>query len=115
MSGGETTSGRPDTRHGCSEPDSTLTDPSSAAHSRLVGPPVAAAFDVVARILAEVWRADDEDLEAFRPGFVPAPCARRDTHRVPFRELDDLVVDLHPPAPAHHDVHLLLCLVGVPV
>src|SRR5262249_29994629 len=32
-----------------------------------------------------------------------------------FLELDDLVVDLHPPAPAHDHVHLLLRLVRVAV
>src|SRR5437867_3850460 len=36
----------------------------------LVSPPVALAIDVVARILAEVGRADDEDLEALWPGLV---------------------------------------------
>src|SRR3954452_22300332 len=34
----------------------------------LVSPPVAPALDVFARILAEIGRADDEDLEALRPG-----------------------------------------------
>src|SRR5438552_9516218 len=74
----------------------------------LVSPPVALASDVFARILAEVGRADDEDLEALWPGLVASPRAGRDAHRVPFFELDDLVVDLHPPAPAQHHVHLLL-------
>src|SRR5207247_7774088 len=35
--------------------------------------------------------------------------------RVPLLELDDLVVKLHPPAPAQDHVHLLLLLVGVAV
>src|SRR5207302_5429431 len=39
----------------------------------------------------------------------------RDAHRVPFLELDDLVVDLHPPAPAQDHIHLLLLLVRVAV
>ena len=59
----------------------------------LVRPPVAPAIDVFARILAEVGRADDEDLEALWPGFVasprcragpaphPIPCARRSLQR----------------------------------
>src|SRR5918996_5302665 len=81
----------------------------------LVSPPVALAIDVFARILAEVGRADDEDLEALRPGLVASPHTGRDAHRVPFLELDDLVVDLHPPAPAYDDVHLLLLLVRVAV
>src|SRR6185437_8878574 len=38
-----------------------------------------------------------------------------DAHRVPFLELDDLVVDLHPPAPAHDHVDLFLRLVRVAV
>src|SRR4051812_46136313 len=81
----------------------------------LVSPPVALALDVFARSLAEIGRADDEDLEALRPGLVAPPRAGRDPHRVPFLELDDLVVDLHPPAPAHDHVHLLLLPVGVAV
>src|ERR1700716_256257 len=81
----------------------------------LVSPPVALAIDVFARRLAEMGRADDEDLEARRPGLVASPRTGRDTHRVPFLELDDLIVDLHPPAPAHDHVHLLLLLVRVAV
>src|SRR5262249_33996539 len=81
----------------------------------LVGPPVAPAIDVFTRILAEVGRADDEELEALRPALVASPRARRDAHRVPFPELDDLFVELHPPAPAHDHVHLLLRLVCVAV
>src|SRR5207249_2595279 len=70
---------------------------------------------VFARFLAEIGRADDEDLEALRPGLVASPRTGRDAHRVPFLELDDLVVELHPPAPAQDQVHLLLRLVGVAV
>src|SRR5215475_9753384 len=81
----------------------------------LVSPPVAPAFDVVARGVSEIGRADDEDLEAVRPGLVASPHAGRDAHRVPFAELDDLVVDLHPPVPAHDDVHLFLRLMRVTV
>src|SRR5437016_10666555 len=81
----------------------------------LVSPPVALAIDVFARILAEVGRADDEDFEALWPGLVASPRAGRDAHRVPFFELDDLVVDFHPPAPAQHHVHLLLLHVRVAV
>src|SRR5205807_10442009 len=36
-------------------------------------------------------------------------------HRVPLLELDDLVVELHPPAAAQDDVHLLLPLVRMAV
>src|SRR5213076_1499663 len=81
----------------------------------IVSPPVALAIDVFARILAEVGRADDEDLEALWPGLVASPRAGRDAHRVPFSELDDLVVDFHPPAPAQDHVHLLLLHVRVAV
>src|SRR5213595_3175049 len=81
----------------------------------LVSPPVALAIDVFAPSPAEIGRADDEDLEAVRPGLVASPRTGRDAHRVPFIELDDLVVDLHPPAPAHDHVHLLLLLVRVAV
>src|SRR2546429_2854985 len=81
----------------------------------LVSPPVALALDIFARSLAEIGGADDEDLEALRPGLVASPHTGRDAHRVPFGELDDLVVDLHPPAPAHDHVHLLLLLVRVSV
>src|ERR671919_500214 len=81
----------------------------------LVSPPVALALDVFARSLAEIGRADDDDLEALRPGLVASPRTGRDAHRVPLLELDDVVVELHPPAPAQDHVHLLLLLVGVAV
>src|SRR2546421_7542286 len=81
----------------------------------LVSPPVALPIDVFARSLAEIGRADDEDLKALRPGLVASPRTGRDAHRVPFLELDDLVVDLHPAAPAQDHVHLLLLLVRVAV
>src|SRR5262249_45828872 len=81
----------------------------------LASPPVALPLDVFARILAEVGRADDEDLEALRPVLVASPRTGRDAPRVPFLELDDLVVDLHPAAPAQDHVHLLLRLVRVAV
>src|SRR5436190_17056166 len=81
----------------------------------LVSPPVALALDVFARSLAEIGRADDEDLEALRPGLVASPRTGRDAHCVPFLELDDLVVDLYPSTPAQDHVHLLLLLVSVAV
>src|SRR5947209_16745137 len=81
----------------------------------LVSPPVALALDVFARSLAEVGRADDDDLEAPRPGLVASPRTGRDAHRVPLLELDDLVVELHSPAPAQDHVHLLLLPVRVAV
>src|SRR5918998_5805446 len=81
----------------------------------LVSPPVAPALDVFARRLAEIGRADDDDLEALRPGLVAPPRTGRDAHRVPFLDLDDLVVELHPPAPAQDHVDLLLRLVRVAV
>ena len=81
----------------------------------LVSPPVALTLHVVARILAEVGRTEDEDLEALRPAFVASPRAGRDAHHVPLLDLDDLVVELHPPAPAHDHVHLLLLIVRVAV
>src|SRR5439155_19118452 len=81
----------------------------------LVSPPVALAIDDFARILAEVGRADDEDLEALWPRLVASPRAGRHAHRVPFFELDDLVVDLHPSAPAQDHVRLLLLHVSVAI
>src|SRR5215210_7632211 len=81
----------------------------------LVSPPVAPALDVFARSLAEIGRADDDDLEALRPGLVASPRTGRDAHRVPFLDLDDLVVELPPPAPAQDHVHLLLLLVRVAI
>src|SRR4030095_8126256 len=80
-----------------------------------VSPPVAPPVDVPARILSEIGRADDEELQSLRPGLVASPRTGRDAHRVPFLELHDLVVDLHPPAPAYDHVHLLLLLVRVAV
>src|SRR5919197_385986 len=85
------------------------------SHLALVSPPVALALDVFARSLTEIGRADDEHPEALRPGLVASPHTGRDAHRVPFLELDDLVVDFHPPAPAQDHVHLLLLLVRVAV
>src|SRR5918911_1347560 len=84
-------------------------------HSVLVSPPVALTLDVFARSIAEIGRADDEDLEASRPSLVASPRTGRDAHRVPLLELDDLVVELHPPAPAQDHVHLLLLPVRVAV
>src|SRR4051794_4688693 len=81
----------------------------------LVRPPVAPALDVFAGSLAEVGSADDDELEAVRSGLVASPCPGRDAHRVPLLELDDLVVELHPPAPAQDHVHLLLLEVRVAV
>ena len=81
----------------------------------LVSPPVAPALDVFAPTLAETGRADDEDLQAVGPGLVASPRTGRDAHRVPFPEVDDLVVDLHPPAPADDHVDLLLRLVRMAV
>src|SRR4051794_17842089 len=81
----------------------------------LVSPPVPLALDVLAPVLPETGRADDDDLEAFRPGLVASPRAGGDAHGIPLPELDDLVVELHPPAPAHDHVHLLLLLVRVAV
>src|SRR4029450_12556919 len=72
-------------------------------------------LDVFARSLAEIGRADDKDLEALRPGLVASPGTGRDAHGVPLLEVDDLVVELHPPAPAQDHVYLLLLLVRVAV
>src|SRR5690242_9262658 len=87
----------------------------STVYDMSVGPPVAPALDVVARSVAETGRADHEDLETIGPGLVASPRAGRDAHRVPLPELDDLVVELHPAASAHHHVDLLLLLVSVAV
>ena len=99
-------------RPGCGSLVNRPQDPAGPP-AGLVSPPVAPALDVVARILAEIGRAEDEDLEALRPGLVASPRAGRDAHHVPLLDLDDLVVELHPPAPAHDHVHLLLLLVRV--
>src|SRR5437763_7918295 len=79
-----------------------------ATYPALVGPPVALALDVFARSVAEVGRADDDDLEAPRPGLVASPRTRRDAHRVPLIALDDPVGELHPPARAQDRAHPLL-------
>src|SRR6266550_2344727 len=88
-------------------------DPSTERRS--VSPPVSLTLHVFPRVLAEVGRAEDEDLEALRPGLVPSPCTGRNAHDVPLLDLDDLVVELHPPAPGHDHEHLLLLLVRVAV
>src|SRR5258708_9727717 len=85
------------------------------AAALLVGPPVALTLHVFARILAEIGRTEDEDLEALRPALVASPRAGRNAHHVPLLDLDDLVVELHPPAPAHDHVQLLLLLMRVAV
>src|SRR4029077_13997103 len=85
------------------------------ARTALLSPPVTLAIDVFARIVAEIGRADDEDLKAVRPSLVASPRTGRDAHRVPLLELDDLVIELHPPAAAHDHVDLLLRLVRVAV
>src|SRR3954468_4365570 len=88
---------------------------STLASRFLAGPPVALAVDISAGVRTEIRRADDEELEALRPGLVASPRPRRNAHRIPLRELDDLLVDLHPPAAAHHHVDLLLGRVRVAV
>ena len=47
---------------------------------------MALAIDIFARIIAEIGRADDEDLEALRPGLVASPHTGRNPDRVPFLE-----------------------------
>src|SRR5207248_92088 len=89
--------------------------PHVRAQAALVSPPVALALDVIARGRAEAGRADDDDLQAPRPGLVAPPRTGRDAHGIPLLELDDLVVELHPPAPPQDHVPLLLLLVRVAV
>ena len=50
-----------------------------------------------------------------RAGLVASPRTRRDAHRVPLIDRDDLVVDLYAPAPTDYHVHLLLCPVRMAV
>src|SRR5215510_7729524 len=116
--GSTTTASAPSTSRSEDVSQSPLSNRSTSTHlpqEYLVSPPVALAGDVFARIVAEVGRADDEELEALRPGLVTSPRSGRDAHRVPLLQLDDLVVDFHPPAAAHDDVHLLLRHVCVAV
>src|ERR1700752_1915208 len=79
----------------------------------LVSPPIALSVDVSTPTVAETRRSGHDQLETVGAGFVASPRSGRDAHRVPFPELDDLVVELHPSAPAHDDVHLFLHLVRV--
>src|SRR3954467_6937653 len=96
-------------------------DPEAFAHGAasaprsLIRPPGALALDILAPGVAQARRADDEDLEAVRAGLVATPRAGRDAHGVPLDQLDDLVVELHPPAAAHDHVDLLLRGVRVAV
>src|SRR3954453_20059401 len=89
--------------------------PTTVAGGGGSAPPVALTLNVVARVLAEIGRAEDQDLEPLWPCFVAAPRAGRDAHHVPLLYLGDLVVELHPPAPAHDHVDLLLLPVRVAV
>src|SRR4051812_27179281 len=79
-------------------------DPLTSSHRALVSPPVALTVHVFARIPAEIGRTEDEDLEAPRPALIPSPHAGRDASHAPLLALDNLVVELHPPAPAHDHV-----------
>src|SRR4051794_35929847 len=93
-------------RAGCSETQRCRSRPSEGRGSRfvsrydltriretvLVRPPVTLALDVFARSLAEIGRADDDDLETVRPGLIAPPCTGGDAHHIPLLELDDLVV-----------------------
>src|SRR5580698_7822465 len=90
------------------------TSPTSTER-RSVSPPVAPTFDVSPRVLAEIRRTEDEDLEALSSTLVPSPSTGRNAHDVPLLDLDDLIVELHPPAPAHDHEHLLLLLVRMAV
>src|SRR5262249_12708292 len=58
----------------------------------LLRPPAAPPVDVSAWIVAEIGRADHEQLEAVRPGLVASPRTGRDANRIPLPQLDDLVV-----------------------
>src|SRR3954451_21849712 len=87
----------------------------SRGRAALVRPPVPLARDVSPPSLAEIGRADDDDLQARRPGLVASPRTGRDAHRIPLLELDDLVIELHPATPAQDHVHLLLRLVRVAI
>ena len=69
------------------------------AYLALISPPVALALDVLARSIAEIGRPDDGNLQTLRPGLVASLRTGRDAHRVPVLEFDDLVAELHPPAP----------------
>src|SRR5437764_978778 len=78
-------------------------------------PPAGLHFSVLARRLPGVGRPEHDVLEPLAPRLVASPRAGRDAHRVPLRELDDLVVELHPAAPAQDHVDLLLPPVRVAV
>src|SRR4029077_3097408 len=85
----------------------------SRSHRVSVSPPAAPTFHVCARIVSEIRRTEDEDLEAVRPALVGSPHGGGDEHHVQLLDVDDLVVELHAPAPAHDHIHLLLRLVRV--
>ena len=80
--------------------DDDMRRPRSASvrTASLARPPVAPAVDVPAWILAEVGRADDESSRPSGPPRSLATCRAKSAPR-PFLDLDDLVVDLHPPSP----------------
>ncbi len=69
---------------GASLPNDAPSRPTrKSTYPALVSPPVALALDVFARSVAEIGRADDDDLESPGPGLVAAPGTGRDAHRVP--------------------------------
>ncbi len=79
----------------------------------LVGPPTPLAVDVDARVVAEIRCAEHEELETIRPCFEAAPHAGRHAYCVPLRDVDDVVVELHPAAAADEDENFLLDRVRV--
>ena len=87
----------------------------SSQGCRSVSPPVSLTLHVFPRVLAEVGRAEDEDLEALRSGPTPSPCPGRNANHIPLLDLDDLLVELHPPAAAYDHENLLLLLMRVAV
>src|SRR5688572_8209798 len=76
-----------------------------ARTSDLLRPEVAEHLRV---LVLGVGGADRQQLDAFRAGLDAAGGRPRHAHGVPLRELDDLVLELHPPAARDHDVDLLL-------
>src|SRR5690348_9306605 len=79
----------------------------------LFSPPAGLHLGVLARRLPRVGRTEYDVLEPIRPRLEASPHAGSHANRVEQLHVTDVVVHLHPAAAAHHDVDLLLRLVGM--
>src|SRR3954447_20395192 len=90
--------------------EASVVTPGSEAFLRPGRPPVGHA-DAVAAFRA--IGSDRDDLDAFRACLERTDRGRSDPHDIPRAQVDDVVVQLDPARPAHHEICLLLLAVAV--